>query len=79
MAEDGACMRREIIQGDIDQTRVLNDREFSEERVARERGSGARDRDTARTVNGARDRPQCGSDLTCMDDVCRRRATESKD
>lgn len=51
--------------------KVRNDRQFNPERENRERGSGARDRDTARTINGVEDRPQCQSELRCMEDFCR--------
>lgn len=67
-------MERMIFDGDrdSDRMRVLNDREFSGERVDRERGEGVRERDTASTINGAEERPQCASETRCINDVCTR-------
>ena len=52
--------------------KVRDDTRITPERESRERGSGARDRDTARTINGVENRPECQRELRCMEDVCRR-------
>ena len=78
--EGGECRRQDIFSSNTDTTRrVVNDREVSFERVARERSEGTRQRDTASTINGALERSPCSNGLSCVEDTCSHRTTpESK-
>jgi hypothetical protein len=75
--ENGNCMRMPVIEmeGNSDdqgpRERVLDDKNtFSDRLMAREKADGARQRDTARSLNGVETRP-CMGNLTCRDNTCR--------
>lgn len=63
-------MERDFISGDEDDIHVVDDRGISFERIARERGLGARERETASTINGGLRRVPCGDGLTCKNNSC---------
>lgn len=72
-------MRRDFIEGDDDDSRrVRDDSRVSFDRIAEEKGDGARDRDTSRTINGALEQVPCQDGLSCEQDRCMRRDTPSR-
>lgn len=64
--------------GDDDRERFIDDTRVDFERNAQESGDGARDRDTARTINGALGQVPCRTGLRCQSDICMRPDTLCK-
>ena len=61
-----------------DSDRVIDDSMIDFQRNARDEAGGARDRDTARTINGGQLQVPCADELRCEEDVCRMPPTLSK-
>ena len=80
MQRNGSCMQRNIVPQGCDRDTVTNDNEVDKsERIFRERGNGARDRDTAGTINGAIEQDTlCTTGSRCISDVCEAQTSEYK-
>lgn len=69
------CARFDILESDVDDgDEVRIDTVRSLRQIALERAGGARDRDTARTINGVLTKPRCTDGLSCVQDQCASRA-----
>lgn len=70
LSENVSCIQRDFVQGDEDDLHVIDDSGISFERIARERGLGARDRETASTINGGLRQTPCRDGLSCIGNKC---------
>ena len=75
------CMERQFVQPQQQRRdEVIDDSGPTKtERFSREKAEGARDRDTARTINGAVQRTPCAENLRCTNEnTCMPRPDNSK-
>ena len=75
VTEGNTCARLSFLEGDDDDDdEVRSDRASSLRQIALEKAEGARDRDTARTINGVLVKTKCTDGLSCVLDECASRA-----
>ena len=77
------CMQRQYFDReeneDMNRERFVDDTRVDFRRESQEKNQGTRERDTARTVNGALGQVPCDMDLRCQENMCMRPTTQCED